>query len=127
MFDPQELSHGCQDVNRLHIMPSNPCLLATCCDEPQVYVWDIMTAAANSSSRNNSGKDEKGVGGDGDSSSSSGSHGPAACPRAVLAGRTAGEGVLKACWLPSLLVAAEVVEGSSTQHYDCQQGGRTGY
>lgn len=37
----QVIPHGHQDVNRLHLMPQNPNLVATCSDDPQVRIYDL--------------------------------------------------------------------------------------
>lgn len=35
-FGLQRISHGSLDVNRLAVMPQQPNILATCCDDPEV-------------------------------------------------------------------------------------------
>jgi hypothetical protein len=136
----QSIPHGLLDINRLHSMPSKQQLVATCCDEPQIYLFDLQQQAElqqqqqQGSLRSSSSKGGSGSGSDseddkvtasqksGDDSAGSGcSKQPSEAVAAVLGGREAGGYALE--WnpgVPGLLLAADV--GGGVQLYDVERG-----
>jgi hypothetical protein len=148
----QTIPHGLLDINRLHSMPSKQQIVATCCDEPQIYLLDLQRQAdlqqqqqqqqgsVRSGSSGGSAKAAKAAGAensesdteydDATSSQQSGVSANGSCSSepdvkavaAVLGGRDAGGFALE--WNPVLpgLLLAADVRGG-VQLYDVQRGG----
>ncbi|KAF6258744.1 WD40-repeat-containing domain protein [Scenedesmus sp. NREL 46B-D3] len=146
------IPHGMLDVNRLHSMPSRQHVVATCCDEPEIYLFDLQRQAEqqrqqqhqrrsirNGSPNGSAGAaaavSDDGGGSDieddnaassqrsGDSAMGSRSRPQSEAVAAVLGGREAGGYALE--WnpeQPGLLLAADVAGGM--QLYDVQRGSR---
>jgi hypothetical protein len=126
----QSIPHGMLDINRLHSMPSKQQMVATCCDQPQIYLFNLQRQAELQQQQQNGIRSGSNSGSDAEddnatpsrqSSDSAHSQPQSEAVAAVLGGRQAGGYALE--WnpvLPGLLLAADVAGG--VQLYDLQRG-----